>query len=113
MSDVARLLAAEFIERLALEKFVERLAWNGELHIQQLKDAYMEGYRDAVTAITAERDAAWGSLAWAMDEIDALSIKATDGWAYPQGMAMASRVDQLDNYAAACAIRALATSKPE
>ncbi|NUB24288.1 hypothetical protein [Azospirillum brasilense] len=47
------------------------------------------------------------ALRWAMDEIDALSNRLT-GFAYPQGMAMIGRADQLPGYEMAVAARAVA-----
>lgn len=65
---------------------------------------------ELIETLTAERDAAWVALSWAMDEIDVLSINATAGWAYPQGMGYLRRDEQADSYFAACKVRALSPS---
>lgn len=60
--------------------------------------------QEAAPATAADGMAA---LRWAMDEIDALSNRLT-GFAYPQGMAMLDRADQLPGYEMAVAARAVA-----
>ncbi len=50
------------------------------------------------------------ALSWAMDEIDTLSNKLCQ-FAYPQGMVMLNRAEQLPNYEAACTARRSALSQ--
>lgn len=76
-------------------------------------EAYLQGWRTALaahpSAATVEMREA---LNWAMDEIDTLSNKLCQ-FAYPQGMAMLNRAEQLPNYEAAVRERAaLAPATP-
>lgn len=59
-----------------------------------------------VAAWEGEDGNALVSLKWAMDEIDVLSNRLC-GFAYPQGMGMLDRPEQLDRYVTAVKARSL------
>lgn len=94
-----------------VQKNLCRLTAERDEYAQAVKDQAAIARWNIARAEAAESLAARQAeaLNWAMDEIDVLSNKLND-FAYPQGMAMVGRRDQLDNYRKAVdARRALAT----